>query len=57
MRLYIEVTDDIEQAAARAKAHGIVLVREPYDTDWGARAFEVTEPSGFALTLTSPASR
>jgi len=57
MRLYIEIADGVEQAAARAKAHGIALVREPYDTDWGARAFEVTEPTGFALTLTSPASK
>jgi uncharacterized glyoxalase superfamily protein PhnB len=57
MRLYIEAADDIDQVAARARAAGIPLTREPHDTDWGTRAFEVTEPSGFAFTIASPASR
>lgn len=57
IRIYIEAADDIDQVAARAKAAGVALVREPYDTDWGSRAFEVSEPSGFALTLSSPAPR
>ena len=54
MRLYIEAADNIDQVAARAKAAGIALTREPHDTEWGSRAFEVTEPSGFLLTITSP---
>ena len=53
MRIYIEAADDIDQVAARAKASGITLTREPHDTDWGTRAFEVTEPSGFVLTIGS----
>ena len=53
MRIYIEAADDIDQVAARAKASGIALTREPHDTDWGTRAFEVTEPSGFLLTIAS----
>lgn len=53
MRLYIETADDIDEVAARAKAAGIALVKEPHDTEWGARAFEVREPSGFALTIAS----
>jgi uncharacterized glyoxalase superfamily protein PhnB len=57
LRIYIEANDDIDQVAARAKAAGVKLVKEPHDTDWGSRAFEVTEPSGFALTITSPAKR
>jgi uncharacterized glyoxalase superfamily protein PhnB len=56
LRIYIEAADDIDQVAARAKAAGITLTREPHDTEWGARAFEVTEPSGFALTIASPSS-
>ncbi len=56
MRIYIEAADDIDQVAARAKAAGITLTTEPHDTEWGTRAFEVTEPSGFALTIASPAS-
>ena len=56
MRIYIEAADDIDQVAARAKASGIALTREPHDTEWGTRAFEVTEPSGFLLTIASPAA-
>jgi uncharacterized glyoxalase superfamily protein PhnB len=50
---YIEAAEDIDQVAARAKASGISLAKEPHDTDWGTRAFEVTEPSGFLLTIAS----
>ena len=58
VRIYIEAADDIDQVAARAKKAGITLAKEPHDTDWGTRAFEVTEPSGFLLTIaSSPASR
>ena len=53
MRIYIEAADNIDQVAARAKASGIALTREPHDTEWGTRAFEVTEPSGFLLTIGS----
>ncbi len=56
MRIYIEAADDIDQVAARARAAGIALTSEPHDTEWGTRAFEVTEPSGFALTISSPAA-
>jgi uncharacterized glyoxalase superfamily protein PhnB len=56
VRIYIEANDDIDQVAARAKAAGIKLKSEPHDTDWGNRAFEVDEPSGFALTIGSRSS-
>src|SRR5688572_12577853 len=46
MRIYIEAADDIDQVAARARASGIALTREPHDTDWRSREFGVTEPSG-----------
>jgi uncharacterized glyoxalase superfamily protein PhnB len=54
LRIYIEAADDIDQVAARAKAAGITLAKDPHDTEWGTRAFEVTEPSGFLLTIASP---
>ena len=57
MSLYIEADDDIDKVAANAKASGIKLKSEPADTDWGSRAFEVTEPSGFAITITSPSKQ
>jgi len=55
MRLYIEAADDIDAVAARAKAAGVTLASEPKNTDWGSRAFDVTDPSGFLITITSPA--
>jgi uncharacterized glyoxalase superfamily protein PhnB len=54
MRLYIETKDDIDQIAARAKAAGVALTSEPQDTDMKTRSFEVTEPSGFLVTISSP---
>jgi uncharacterized glyoxalase superfamily protein PhnB len=53
MRIHLGTTQDIDQVAARVKKAGIVLDTEPHDTPWGSRAFEVTEPSGFRLTISS----
>jgi uncharacterized glyoxalase superfamily protein PhnB len=57
MRIYIEADDNIDEVAAKAKAAGVKIQREPHDTDWGNRAFEVTEPSGFLLTIGSKSSK
>jgi uncharacterized glyoxalase superfamily protein PhnB len=56
MRIYIETSQDINNLAARAKEAGVTLAAEPQDTPWGSRAFEVTEPSGFLITISSPSS-
>jgi uncharacterized glyoxalase superfamily protein PhnB len=53
VRIYIEADDNVDDVAARAKTAGVALVREPHDTEWGSRAFEVTEPSGYMLTIGS----
>jgi uncharacterized glyoxalase superfamily protein PhnB len=53
MRISVSTTQDIDQLAAQAKKAGIALAAEPHDTPWGGRAFEVTEPSGFRLTISS----
>jgi uncharacterized glyoxalase superfamily protein PhnB len=53
LRLYLSTPQDIDQIAARAKKAGLSLDSEPHDTEWG-RAFDVTEPSGFKLTISSP---
>ena len=53
MRLYLNTSHDIDQLAAQAKKAGLALDSEPHDTDWGSRAFEVTEPTGFKLTIGS----
>jgi uncharacterized glyoxalase superfamily protein PhnB len=51
VRFHFWTTQDVDQVAAHAKAHGIALDSEPHDTDWGFRAFEVTDPTGFKITI------
>jgi uncharacterized glyoxalase superfamily protein PhnB len=53
MRIYVNTAQNVDQLAADAKKAGIVLDAEPHDTEWGGRQFEVTEPSGFKLTIAS----
>jgi uncharacterized glyoxalase superfamily protein PhnB len=53
MRVHIETTQNIDELAATAKAAGVTLEKDPYDTPWKTRAFEVTDPSGFKLTISS----
>jgi uncharacterized glyoxalase superfamily protein PhnB len=54
MRIFIETAQDIDAIAKRAKQAGVKLDSGPQDTSWGSRAFEVTEPSGFLVTISSP---
>ena len=51
MRVFIGTSHNIDEIAARAKGAGIRLDTEPHDTEWKSRAFEVTDPSGFLLTV------
>jgi uncharacterized glyoxalase superfamily protein PhnB len=53
MRLHIETAQNIDDIAARAKAAGLTLDVEPFDTPWKTRQFELTDPSGFKLTISS----
>jgi uncharacterized glyoxalase superfamily protein PhnB len=53
MRLFVSTTQNIDDIATRAKDNGINIDAEPHDTEWGSRAFEVTEPSGFKITVSS----
>jgi len=53
MRGYIGTAQDINEIAARAEEAGIPLDSKPHDTEWGSRAFELTEPSGFKLTIST----
>jgi uncharacterized glyoxalase superfamily protein PhnB len=51
MRIFIATAQNIDEVAAGAKKAGLTLDSEPQDTPWGGRAFEITEPSGFKLTI------
>ena len=53
MRIFISTTQDVDQIAGRAKQGGLTLDADAHDTPWGSRAFEVTEPSGFKITISS----
>jgi uncharacterized glyoxalase superfamily protein PhnB len=53
VRLSISASGNVDEIARRAKNAGITLKSEPRDTEWNSRAFEVTDPSGFLLTVFS----
>jgi uncharacterized glyoxalase superfamily protein PhnB len=53
MRIFVATAQNIDELAARARTAGIALDAEPHDTPWGSRAFEVTDPSGFKLTIST----
>jgi uncharacterized glyoxalase superfamily protein PhnB len=53
LRVYITTTQNVDELAARAKGAGVSLDTEPHDTPWGSRAFEVTDPTGFKLTIST----
>jgi uncharacterized glyoxalase superfamily protein PhnB len=55
MRVFIATAQNIDELATRAKKAGIALDADAHDTPWGSRAFEVTEPTGFKLTISSEA--
>ena len=57
VRLSISTTrDNVDEIAKRAKNAGITLKSEPRDTEWKSRAFELSDPSGFLLTVFSETS-
>ena len=43
----------VDEIAARAKQNGLALDAEPSDNEWGGRSFDVTEPTGFKITVMS----
>jgi len=49
--LWCVTVQDVDAAAARAKAAGAALTEEPHDVPWGGRAFSVDDPDGFHLTF------
>ena len=53
MRLFMSTTQNVDEVAARARSAGITLQSEPYDTEWKTRVFEVVDPSGFLLTIST----
>ena len=57
VRLSLSTTrENVDEIATRARNAGITLKSEPHDTEWNSRAFEVSDPSGFLLTIFSETS-
>ena len=52
-RLYLSTAQDVDAIAARIRERGGTLASEPADMPWGARAFNLTDPDGFQLTISS----
>ena len=52
--LTLTTRQSVDTIAARIRAHGGSLVSEPADMPWGARAFRVNDPDGFAFAISSP---
>jgi catechol 2,3-dioxygenase-like lactoylglutathione lyase family enzyme len=50
-RLWVATVQDIITLAARVKAKGWTLDREPSETPWGDWVFAVTDPDGFKITV------
>jgi len=48
---------DVDAAAVRIKAAGGTLLSEPEDRPWGARMFQLKDPDGFKLGVSTPLAR
>jgi uncharacterized glyoxalase superfamily protein PhnB len=54
VRLSISTTPgNVDEIAKQVRNAGITLKSDPHDTEWKSRAFEVTDPSGYLLTIFS----
>ena len=57
VRLSISTTaGHVDELAKRARNAGITLKSDPHDTEWKSRAFEVSDPTGYLLTIYSDTS-
>ena len=52
-RLNLSTAQSVDQIAAGIKQRGGKLDSEPADMPWGSRAFSLTDPDGFKLTISS----
>jgi uncharacterized glyoxalase superfamily protein PhnB len=53
MRLHLTTAQNVDEIAAGIKQRGGRLDSEPADMPWGTRAFTLTDPDGFKLTISS----
>jgi len=53
IRLHCVTGQDIDQLATAVKERGGKLAQEPRDQPWGARDFQVIDPDGFLLSIST----
>ena len=53
MRIYIATAQEVDGVANAIKGRGGILASEPADMPWGVRAFNLVDPDGFLLTISS----
>lgn len=53
IRLYLTTSQEVDDVAKAIKTRGGTLASEPADMPWGSRAFDLLDPDGFQLTITS----
>lgn len=54
--LHFTTNQDVDQIAAGIRERGGELVSGPEDKPWGARVFELQDPTGYKLFVTTPLS-
>jgi uncharacterized glyoxalase superfamily protein PhnB len=52
--LYFTTEQDIDALAAGIRARGGELASEPEDMPWGARVFELRDPTGYKIVVGKP---
>lgn len=52
--IHFTTTQDIDRLAAGIRERGGELVSEPADMPWGARIFELRDPTGYKIFVTTP---
>lgn len=52
-RLHLATAQDVDELAAAIQERGGKLASEPADMPWGNRAFDLVDPDGFSLTISS----
>jgi uncharacterized glyoxalase superfamily protein PhnB len=53
IRLHLTTAQDVDEIAKGIKQRGGKLDSEPEDMPWGSRAFALTDPDGFKLTIST----
>ena len=52
-RFFCATAQDVDQLADAIKSRGGGLEQDPADQPWGSRSFDLVDPDGFKLTVTS----